>query len=1034
LGFGANIWQSIASEDREELHARGRGRVDLQLKNQVSVLDEVESQLQGVIDAQKDLLQGFEASTDEYKQVSAHIRSEISDIAHAQGQSQHILDDIRQDVKSMGSRMQQAWDLNSDDPQYMGANKFRDLASKCMKTLFVTDPAVDRREIENRRDRLVESSCDWAIVRFDKFPEDETASRLWLHGDPGKGKTMIAMSFVDYMSQMVRGQDDQLMVYFFCDNTSDKRNTLSNVCKSLLYQILEKVLSHQNEDTTKFLRDLENKGDGIFDSVEAIWTILEEVLRWADLDKIYFIVDALDECDEASINNFLTLLVGDWSPSENANHSHQKVKWVLVSRNEPAIKDFLASAVSTMTIDLAAYEEDVRRSVEQFIEVKVDQLSILKRYDADLKAHVSETLRQKAQATFLWVSLACRELRSPRVRSINTKMVLQRLPAGLTRLYGRIYEQVLSNEFVEIVDYAKEILRSVTLAIRPLTLGELAVLADLPVSDCEKNFEQVEEYLEQCRSFLTVREEAASEGDSWETESTGSLDFEWGPELSTSSVSSDLLAGDEKTVHFVHQSAKDYLLSRPPHNSLFSSPECTVENEVLAIRCLNYVDRFTPRETLEKRGSDPEPRVFGILSSWRIHEFESVQPDEGATSENVFQNVGKKKVRWREPALAPQDYGRAPCTYTGWRHLYPLRYWINHGNLAADRMLANYNFESDLFRPQTLLSRTWVADFAPRIGSSGRGLVGRLGTINIFHAAVASGAIWVMSKMSELVPSLDSKCDLNYMCKDLPLMWPVEARVRKSVRYLLEQGADPNARHSDYGSYDTAIYLAAWLNPPALDDLLEFKADLDAKDEDGDTAFLTAIKKQELDIASELLQKGANINASDNDGFSALHHVAMRDNHETMSFLLEEGLDPNLSDKKGRTALHLLARFGSKATLKLLLLFGAEVDVTDELGFTPYSYAALYGKINVARYLANIGANVELEATERSVESNIADPWSDLPVASRQVAPKGCLRSPRAVFPEERASMREGVMPLKYSSRILNEELSRGTPPPPHAR
>ncbi|KAN0098277.1 hypothetical protein V8E51_013940 [Hyaloscypha variabilis] len=77
-------------------------------------------------------------------------------------------------------------------------------------------------------------------------------------------------------------------------------------------------------------------------------------------------------------------------------------------------------------------------------------------------------------------------------------MVLQRLPAGITRLYDRTYEQFMSNEFVEMVDYAKEILRSVTLAIRPLTLGELAVLADLPVSDCEKDFEQVEEYVEQC--------------------------------------------------------------------------------------------------------------------------------------------------------------------------------------------------------------------------------------------------------------------------------------------------------------------------------------------------------------------------------------------------------------------------------------------------------------------------------------------------------------------------------------------------------
>jgi len=94
---------------------------------------------------------------------------------------------------------------------------------------------------------------------------------------------------------------------------------------------------------------------------------------------------------------------------------------------------------------------------------------------------------------------------------------------------------------------------------------------------------------------------------------------------------------------------------------------------------------------------------------------------------------------------------------------------------------------------------------------------------------------------------------------------------------------------------------------------------------DGNTAFLTAIRNQELDIASVLLDKGADINAIDNCGFSALHHVAMRNNLETMAFLLEAGANPNVADSKGRTQLHLQVRFGSKPTIGLLISFGAEV-------------------------------------------------------------------------------------------------------------
>jgi len=61
---------------------------------------------------------------------------------------------------------------------------------------------------------------------------------------------------------------------------------------------------------------------------------------------------------------------------------------------------------------------------------------------------------------------------------------------------------------------------------------------------------------------------------------------------------------------------------------------------------------------------------------------------------------------------------------------------------------------------------------------------------------------------------------------------------------------------------------------------------------DGNTAFLTAMRNQELDIASVLLDKGADINAIDNCGFSVLHHVAMRNDLKTMAFLLEAGADP----------------------------------------------------------------------------------------------------------------------------------------------
>ena len=67
-------------------------------------------------------------------------------------------------------------------------------AWECLKALFVTDPEVDMREIENRRDYLIPHSCDWAVKQASDYLENPSFNRLWIYGEPGKGKTHIALA------------------------------------------------------------------------------------------------------------------------------------------------------------------------------------------------------------------------------------------------------------------------------------------------------------------------------------------------------------------------------------------------------------------------------------------------------------------------------------------------------------------------------------------------------------------------------------------------------------------------------------------------------------------------------------------------------------------------------------------------------------------------------------------------------------------------------------------------------------------------
>ena len=103
-----------------------------------------------------------------------------------------------------------------------------------------------------------------------------------------------------------------------------------------------------------------------------------------------------------------------------------------------------------------------------------------KRYPEELKVQVEETLRRKAEGTFLWVALAYQQLKKPHVKSFTTVEYLDELPSGISDIYQRILKEVVSIPDAKSVACIKEMLRSIVVALRPLSLSELAVAADIP--------------------------------------------------------------------------------------------------------------------------------------------------------------------------------------------------------------------------------------------------------------------------------------------------------------------------------------------------------------------------------------------------------------------------------------------------------------------------------------------------------------------------------------------------------------------------
>lgn len=129
--------------------------------------------------------------------------------------------------------------------------------------------------------------------------------------------------------------------------------------------------------------------------------------------------------------------------------------------------------------------------------------------------------------------------------------------------------------------------------------------------------------------------------------------------------------------------------------------------------------------------------------------------------------------------------------------------------------------------------------------------------------------------------------------------------------------------------------------------LLDAGANIEAKDEAGNTALITAASYGNTAVIRLLLEKGANMNATDPDGVTALMAAAcdcgVIDKPYTdgaLKLLLDHGAPMEARAKDGGTALMAAATSGHGDLVEILLQYGAKIEAKDHDGNTALMLAA----------------------------------------------------------------------------------------------
>ncbi|TWU78366.1 hypothetical protein ED733_008669 [Metarhizium rileyi] len=416
---------------------------------ELAAWDKWESDLKAITTAEEAL----RAASVQYNTQSSLER--LSELMQYGDKMQSTLGNIHQDLRDFISTQKQKVTDDKD--------------SACLRDLFLVDPMSDLERLERKTDRLIDIASSWVMgtkeyTSFSSWHGSVSRRMLWMKGGPGTGKTMLLIGIIREISTQSAAFAPSV-TYYFCQGTGDQtRNNATAVFRSLLWMLLVQQ--------PRLIRHLRVKhkyaGFSLFtdsNAFSAMSEAFESMLQDPSLTPAYFVVDALDECDETR-EDLIQLIFKSLGISN-------KIKWLVSSRPEldlgkkPCVDDALVELDS----------QKLEGPVHAYVTYKLSGLRESPGYDDEVTlVELSNEICERASNNFLWAALAFRELQG--VDGKDAIAVIKKLPPGLSDLYNYRMAGIEAYRGLKKTR-CKNVMTAVYLAYRPLTLKELGVVARL---------------------------------------------------------------------------------------------------------------------------------------------------------------------------------------------------------------------------------------------------------------------------------------------------------------------------------------------------------------------------------------------------------------------------------------------------------------------------------------------------------------------------------------------------------------------------
>ena len=541
---------------------------------------------------------------------------------------------------------------------------------------------------------------------------------------------------------------------------------------------------------------------------------------------------------------------------------------------------------------------------------------------------------------YLWIIFQIDSICSQKTDEsiLNT---LRDLPKDLPETFNRVLQKLKQSKDSDPT-LCKKVFELVTAAQRPLTLGELRYAVSIvpgdTIWDTSKLINDVQKVVKCCGSFLIVDEEYI-------------------------------------TVHFIHHSVKQYLLSSltdlkenqyhvdPIGADLLLGEICvtclSTDSQLIAIRNVPQIQPKSVSAVLNKAS----PTVNGTLPQSILSRTLTQSKLSTRMALRLLRSKGSSNYglyHQSESITKPAQEYRESMEQSGSFVSYAQETWLFHSRNFFPGEVKSYTLWSRLISGSRDVKLSWSKEDWRDLDVNILNWIakhqhGALLYEIIGHSdSSAERAQKMISFLQEKVPSLGlpGKYYCNAIC--LAISYPtldqgVNIDVRTGlwdsvaqlalVSLLLDNGAHIETRGKEYTtalqstaerpSY-TALQLASKKGyKDAVQLLLNRGAKVNAEDSyAGGTALQLASSKGHEAVVRLLLRKGANVNAEGSfASITALQLASNEGHYGVVQLLLDHGANVNAeSPLGGGAALQLAANKGHEAVIQLLLNHGAKVN------------------------------------------------------------------------------------------------------------